>query len=234
MEYKVVLIQGAMDIEINYLINKLEEKEKNIIAGYEFYKGYINNKTVIISKTLIGTINSTSATNIGILKFKPDIIINQGIAGAHKKYIHIGDIIIGEKCCNINSYSMHPKKEGEGSNPFEWEPDKRAKQIQETDKKLLKYIQENIFLNYKGKVFTGILGSGDVFNREIDRINWINNTFGNLCVDMEIIGVYTVCNNYKIPCIGIRIISNNEITNEKLDKFQAIKLQKLLIKILEN
>ena len=118
MEYKVILIQGAMNIEIEYLINQLKEKEKIAIAEYEFYKGTISNKTIIISKTLIGTINATIATSIGISRFKPDVIINQGIAGSHKKDIHIGDIVIGEKCCNINSYSMPTKSENEGTNPF--------------------------------------------------------------------------------------------------------------------
>ena len=44
MEYKVILIQGAMNIEIEYLINQLKEKEKIAIAEYEFYKGTISNK----------------------------------------------------------------------------------------------------------------------------------------------------------------------------------------------
>ena len=74
------------------------------------------------------------------------MIINQGIAGAHKKDIHIGDIVIGEKCCNINSYSMPTKSENEGTNPFEWEPDKRAKQIQNADDNLLKCVKEKLFL----------------------------------------------------------------------------------------
>ena len=129
---------------------------------------------------------------------------------------------------------MPTKSENEGTNPFEWEPDKRAKQIQNADDNLLKCVKEKLFLNYKRKVFIGTLGSGDVFNREIDRINWINNTFGNLCEDMESIGVYTTCNKYKIPCIGIRIISNNEITGEEFDEAQAIHLQKLLIEVLKN
>ena len=39
----------------------------------------------------------------GITNFNPDMVINQGIAGAHRKDLHVGDIVIGEKCCNINS-----------------------------------------------------------------------------------------------------------------------------------
>lgn len=51
---------------------------------------------------------------------------------------------------------------------------------------------------------------------------------------MESIGTYSVCNKFNIPCIGIRIISNNEILLEKLDKTKAIELQEILIRILNN
>lgn len=231
MKDKTILIQGAMDIEIEYFINKLEKKEKQTIAGYEFYTGYIHTSKIIISKTLVGVVNSTTATTIAIMTFRPDIVINQGIAGAHKSNIHIGDIIIGEKCCNINAFSMPTKEEGHSSNPFEWETNKRGEEIQIGDKKLVKVIKGFFETNCENTIYTGTLGSGDVFNREYDRIMWLQNRFHHLSEDMESIGTYCVCNQFEIPCVGIRIISNNELTNEKLDKEQAIRLQELFIKL---
>ena len=50
---------------------------------------------------------------------------------------------------------------------------------------------------------------------------------------MESIGVYSVCERFNIPCIGIRIISNNEITKEKLDENQAYIVQRLLVEFLK-
>lgn len=228
----VVLIQGAMDIEVQYIINLLKNKRLTQIAGYEFYEGTINNIKIVVSKTLIGTINATMATSIGITNFNPDIVINQGIAGAHRKDLHVGDIIIGEKCCNINSYSIPIKSRGEGSNPFEWKPNKRAQDILQANLKLVDIVEKSLISNTQNKIYRGILGSGDVFNREYDRIVWIHNTSNNLCEDMESIGTYSVCNKFKVPCIGIRIISNNELLLEKLDEEQAIELQKIVINIL--
>ena len=233
MENKTILIQGAMDIEIQALLEKIEEQEKIVISDYEFYTGKIKNCNVIVSKTLIGTINATIATTIGIEKFKPDIVINQGIAGAHRESIHTGDIIIGEKCCNINAYSMPTKQEGCSSNPFEWEPNKRGEEIQNGNETLINIFKIFFESNYENTIYTGTLGSGDVFNREYDRIMWLQNKFHHLSEDMESIGTFCVCNQFQIPCVGIRIISNNELTNEKLDKEQVIKLQKLFIKFLQ-
>lgn len=65
-------------------------------------------------------------------------------------------------------------------------------------------------------------------------MNWINNKFGNYSEDMESIGTYSVCNKFDVPCVGIRIISNNEILFEKFDETQAIKLQELLINLLND
>lgn len=232
MKCSTVLIQGAMDIEVDCLIKKMRETENKTIAGYDFSIGYINKLKIVVSKTLIGTINATIATAIGIMNFKPDLVINQGIAGAHRANIRTGDIIIGEKCCNINSYYMPQKKVGQGSNSLEWQPDKRAKEVKKADKELVSLFYNFISDNYTNEVYKGVLGSGDAFNREADRISWISSKFDTLCEDMESIGVYTTCNRFAVPCIGIRIISNNELTGESLDEEQATKLQEIIIKFL--
>lgn len=234
MEDKVILIQGALDIEIKYLVSKLKNIKTYNIAGYEFYEGKINDIKVIISKTLVGTINSTIATTIGIINFHPNIVINQGIAGAHRTDLHTGDIVIGEKCCNINAYKMPIKAKGEGANPFEWVPNKRAKDVQIADIKLVNIIEEELKANSSKKIYKGTLGSGDIHNREIDRIVWLNNIFKNCSEDMESIGTYSACSKFNIPCVGIRIISNNDILFEKLDKTKATELQIILIDILND
>ncbi len=233
MKNKTILIQGAMNIEIETIIKNLDEMSKINISDFEFYIGKINNYKIIVSKTLIGEINSSIATTIGIMKFTPDLVINQGIAGAHKEYIHTGDIIIGKYCQNINAYSMPEKKLNEGSNPFEWKLSKHSKAI-ETNIELVEKFEKFFTNNCDNIIYTGMLGSGDVFNREIDRINWVSNTFDTLSEDMESIGTYETCHKFNIPCIGIRIISNNEILKEQLDENQAIVLQNLIVSILKN
>lgn len=131
------------------------------IAGYDFYKGKINDIKVIISKTLVGTINSTMATTIGIINFHPNIVINQGIAGAHRTDLHTGDIVIGEKCCNINAYKMPIKARGEGASPFGWVPNKREKDVQIADIKLVNIIEEKLKANSSRQIYKGTLGSGN-------------------------------------------------------------------------
>lgn len=230
-ELKPIVIQGAMDVEIEHLIKELYNREEISIGKFNFFKGYIDSYPVIVSKTEVGVINSTIATNIAITKFNPIAIINQGIAGAHIDYIHNNDIVVGEQCININAFSMPIKELGEGSDPFEWTYNGRGKDAIYCDEQLLKIAKDISYNN--GKLYIGVIGSGDVFNREVDRINWIHEKQGTLCEEMESIGVYTTCMNFNIPCIGIRSISNNEITKEKYDKSTAIISQKFVLQLIK-
>ncbi len=229
-----ILIQGAMDIELQQFIARLNDQHHLQIAGYDFYQGTFNGIPLVISNTLVGVVNSTTATSIGIMEFQPSLVINQGLAGAHQINLHIGDIVIGKQCCNINAYKMPTKGQGQGSNPFEWDPNKRARDIKSADQSLANLIKKYFTTNIPDrKIYCGILGSGDVHNREYDRIIWLHQTFNHLCEDMESIGAYSVCQKFHVPCVGIRIISNNDLLAETLAKNQAITLQNILLKMIQ-
>lgn len=228
---KKILIQGAMDIEVETLVEALKNTTKTTISDFDFYIGDFANYQIIISKTNIGEINSSIATTIGILNFAPNLVINQGIAGSHKENIHTGDIIIGNSCQNINAFSMPKKEKNKGSDPFEWEVSKHAKTF-ETNSNLVSLFNNFFKSNTTNNVYVGTLGSGDVFNRETDRINWLSEKFSTLSEDMESVATYQTCQKFNTSCIGIRIISNNEITKEPLDESQATTLQHFILKLL--
>lgn len=193
---------------------------------------------VIISKTNVGLIESAISTYIGITNFNPRAVINQGTAGACSKDVHNYDIIIGEKCININSYITKPRKENDGTSALDWElltfkDGKDELRELEPNEDLFDLAIKNKELYNKGKVICGTIGSGDVWDNEIDRIKWFNEKYNVLCEDMETISTYTVCNKLNVPVIGIRIISDNEITGEKYDKNIAVEAQRYVLKILK-
>ena len=228
---KPIIIQGAMYLEIEYLIENMFNFEKIVIGSYEFYKGTINKYPVIIAETKVGTVNAAASTAIAILEFEPLLIVNQGIAGSHSSDIHINDVIIGEKVININAFDIPFRKKFEGSNPFEWKIPDWLSNLNLEDDILLEFAKN---IEYKeGKVYCGLIGSGDVWNKEVDRISWIHENYDTLCEDMESIATYTVCNNFNIPCIGIRIISNNEISRERYDRSTSITIQKFIIELVK-
>lgn len=209
-----IIIQGAMDMEVEELLKLVDIEKDEEINGFRFYIGKINEYPIIISQTQVGVINASMATLIAIQKYKPIAIINQGIAGSHVDYIHRNDIVIGEKSVNINSFITGIKNKDDGSNPFEWQFDTRSIEIDGT--KSLIEIAKNME-NVQFNLFYGILGGGDIFNREVDRIKWIHEKKNTLCEDNESIAVYTICDKMNVKCIGFRTITNNEVTQKEED-----------------
>ncbi len=117
---KPIVIMAAMEVEADFLIQKLEHVKCEQVNQYKFYEGTIKGYPVVVCECLVMTINAAVATYIAIEKYHPMAIISEGTAGANAKHVHKGDIVIGEKCVNIVSYKSPYKKEGEGSNSLEW------------------------------------------------------------------------------------------------------------------
>jgi len=238
MKQKPILIQGAMEDEIAYIKEKIEEIEEINLYGYTFYTGKIENYPIVLSKTQVGLMNVTAASIIAIMQFCPCIIINQGIAGGITKDVHKGDIILAKSCININSFQTPYKEEGMGSNSLEWELKTFKEGIDElvllnTNEKLLKLAQEEA-KNQNIPYILGCIGSGDVWNAEKDRLLWLSKNYKILCEDMETIGAYQIGEKCKIPTIGIRILSDNLLLEEEYDKTVAKKVQQFVYEFIKD
>ena len=61
----------------------------------------------------------------------------------------------------------------------------------------------------------------------------MNEKYGILCEEMEGIAIYTVANQYGIPVIDIRVISDNEILKEEYDRNVSIRAQEFTMNLLK-
>ena len=61
----------------------------------------------------------------------------------------------------------------------------------------------------------------------------LNQKYQILCEDMEGMAVYTIANQYGIPAIDIRVISDNELLKEEYDRNISLKAQKFVMNLLE-
>ena len=88
--------------------------------------------------------------------------------------------------------------------------------------------------NRKGStIYYGKIGSGDVWNQEVDRMLDLNKKYGILCEDMESIATYMICNKRNIPVISIKMISDNAITGEEYQREMGILLQEYILNYLK-
>ncbi len=226
---KRVLIQGAIESEVSYYLE--QSCFRDVVAvernGFLFYEAQTDGLEVIVQLTKMGMVHAAMATMTAIYEFRPDIIVNQGTAGAQVEALSSGDMVIGQRAVNVHSIEMPKRGYGEGIAPVDWRG--MATEYLEADKGLVHLFAEGIGEHTRtGTVIAGTLGSGDLFSKEKDRIMWLHETFGNVSEDMESFAVYAACRECQIPCVSIRVISNNELLDEDYDKDTAIELQRVI------
>lgn len=222
-----ILLQGAEKQEIDYFLSKLQNSERKVIGGFEFYFGKINDRDVVISKTKVGEINASIATTIAIQSFKIDKIINQGTAGSHSVDVRRGDCVVVCDYVQINSYET---VDGEYRIRTFNTDDIIAKR--EYDNNFIKEIFDKISSVSERRIHLGKIASGDVWNKDVNIIKKIHKDYDTLGEEMEIAGVYSVADSFKIPVVGVRIISNNSLLDEGYDPSIASECQKLICKII--
>ena len=74
-------IIGAMDEEVEQLVEVMEITREETKACMTFKAGKLAGKDVVIVRSGIGKVNAAACTQILVDDFKADYIINTGIAG---------------------------------------------------------------------------------------------------------------------------------------------------------
>lgn len=232
-----ILIVAAMeDAELEIIKENLENKKRIEGNICTFIEGEMFENNVVLCVSDIGTINAATCLTYAIEKYKPRVIINQGLAGGIGDNVHTGDIVVGIDTINIASYESEKRKLGEGASGYNelvsfiiGEDNKLVPQ--KADERLIEIAKEvGKSLNNR-TVHFGRIGSGDIWNKEADKIMYLYNKYGVICEDMEAISIYTVANKYKIPCISIKCISDNAVLGEEYDRTTGKPAQEFIVEL---
>ena len=231
---EALLIQAAMDTEMEYLIAKLVGAEKITIGNWIFYTGFLGKyeEPVIISRTYQGLINASAATAIALSYFKPAAVINQGIGGGHDRRFHRGDIVLGEKVVPMGAVIRSYAAEGDGISGTNFTPlpleifDRKQQCTRKVtefpcDERLLVIAKKVTATDWMrdgqtAKAMSGVIGSAD-----------------EAVEDMESAAAAQLCYSYGIPFLGIRILSNSIVNGEEFDESVGVDGQKFIIDYVE-
>ena len=226
-----VVVQGAMDLEIRQLAGVLQNATEETVGGWTFWRGTLDDHPVVISKTLKGMSNAAAATALAAERYHPIAIVNQGTAGGHVPELHVFDIVLGTQAVNIGSFKTGYRARGDGSNHAEWHPldlmrsegsagqDPSARTMRRFpgDEGLLGAARMARGQYRKGRVVEGVIGSSEVWNSELDRIQRFHDQYGTIAEEMETAAAAQVAGLFKIPFLGIRVVSNNITNGEVYD-----------------
>jgi adenosylhomocysteine nucleosidase len=221
-----VVVQGAMDVEIKTLAASLQRASEEHVAGWTFWRGTIDGYPVVVSKTQKGMENAAAATALAAERYHPVAIINQGTAGGHSPDLHVSDIVLGVQSINLGSFKTGYRARGAGIDQRDWLPldlmrsegsagtDPSAHTMRQfhADEGLLSAAHSVRDHYTRGHVVDGVIGSSDVWNSELDRIDRFHEQYGTSAEEMEAAAAALVAGQFHIPFLGIRVLSNN-VTN---------------------
>jgi adenosylhomocysteine nucleosidase len=226
-----IVVQGAMDVEIRKLAGAIQNATEERVSGWTFWRGTIDGYPVVISKTLKGMENAAAATALAAERYHPIAIVNQGTAGGHVPELHVYDIVLGTQSVNLGSFKTGFRERGRGSSVTEWSPldlmrsdgsaslDPNARVMRRFagDEALLAAARTVGGQYRRGRVVDGVIGSSEVWNSEIDRIERFHDQFGTTAEEMETAASAQIAGLFGIPFLGIRVVSNNITNGEGYD-----------------
>lgn len=202
-EYENIGIIGAMDCEIDSIVELLGFTEITNYAGMHFFSGSFEELFVCVVKCGVGKVNAAMCAQALIDRYNCDVLINTGIAGAIDDELKVGDVVVSEDAVehDINATGVgYPQGEI---------PDQQTSRYP-ADKDLVALIKNcNLSSKIDGKLTFGTVASGDIFVCKEKTKQFISDNFHAKCCEMEGAAIAHVAHKNNIPYLIIRSISDS-------------------------
>jgi adenosylhomocysteine nucleosidase len=201
-------IIGAMEDEVINLRSAVEQVEIISSGTFEFYKGFLEGKEVVLCRCGIGKVFAAVGCAILIERFSPSVIINTGSAGGVDPALKFGDAVIADNLVyhdsDVTAFGYAP-----GQMPGMPQYFSVPMDLINTAEKAIDDLKREQKLPADFNYAQGLIGSGDVFVHEPARIASIMNTFPAMkAVEMESTAIAHTCAIFKIPSLIIRALSD--------------------------
>lgn len=223
----------AMSSEQQHLYGLLGKVEniydfKNITVTEFSFK----NSRIFMADSGIGEISASLATQLLILKFGVQLIINFGVVGSLTNELGCKDIAYVGEIVHYDFSLQLSDKNSFGKYPFQ-----RNSFVFKANADMLELAKKEI-----GDYKVARIVTGDKFIDDSNVKNWLISQFDGEICDMESAGIYLACRNHDVPFLMIKAVSDNadeeatvsfsEIVNSGIT-FYVEAVTKLLNKIAE-
>ncbi len=230
---KIIGIIGAMDLEVEKLIEALTDKKVIEYAKRKFYTGKLEGTDVVLARCGVGKVNAGITVQMMVDKFNITHIINTGVAGSLNESIDIGDIVLatGAVYHDLEATAFgYQRGQVPQMEVFEFPTSKELVSLAE---KSCKKVNPDV------KVFKGRIASGDQFIADRAAKADIKKYFDPYCVEMEGCAMAHAAFVNDIPCLIIRAISDKADDSAEMDyptfeKEAAIHSAKMVFEMMRN
>lgn len=168
-----------------------------------FYKGSHDKHELILVQSGLGKVNAAVVSTLLIEKFECELLLFSGVAGGIDPGIEIGEVIIGESLIQYDYGTLKNREllpfrpgsipTGESKNKLEYSLDPKIKHK-------IKVSLPNVRM--------GIILTGDVFLQCEETQKELFEKYGAQAIDMEGAAVAQVAEQFGIPAIVVRCLSD--------------------------
>jgi adenosylhomocysteine nucleosidase len=209
-------IIGAMAVEIDELREKLCDPTDQVISNIRFTRGKLAGKDVVLAVCGIGKVFAAICAQTMILTYRPELIINTGVAGGLDEDLKIGDVVVATK---LVQHDMDTTPLGDppglisGINVVEFPADESAAQL----------MRECVSEQGVG-CRLGLIASGDQFVAGGEKKDFIKSTFHASACEMEGASIAHTAYVNGVPFAVIRAISDGANDDSHMDYPTFVKI----------
>ena len=218
----------AMEAELQHLLQRVTPVRE--VADGPWRDRFVStgNTPLIALCCGIGMVNAAAGTEHLIGRYAPRAIFNYGCAGAHRRDILPGDVIIGDG--TVHHGAVHILASGEEFFPGK-DYEVTGEVVASTELVTDSALRDVAVAASKGwtpdrwphglnlpagidqrppRTHVGRVASADIWTQFHERIDNLHARHGSLCEDMEAAAIAQVCGRHGVPFMTVKDISNNE------------------------
>lgn len=200
---------GAMSVEVEALMAKLEDRSERTIGMDKFVSGRLFGQEAVLAVCGPGKINAALCTQSMIEAFHPAWVLNLGVAGAGADSVSIGDLVVATAAVQHDA-DTSPLGDPVGMVS-------KLNLVQLPCDEVLRGRLVKAAHDAGLTVHQGIIATGDQFIHDGQTRSRIHALFGALAVEMEGGAVAHACYMHGVPCGVLRSISDQADGHSDMD-----------------
>ena len=201
-------IIGALEQELAFLRSFLIYPEKEFAGSFEFISGKLEGTDVVLLRSGIGKAQAAAGCALLINRFKPELVINTGIAGGMDPALRIGDLVIADSLLyhdvDVTALKFEPGQIPGQSRIFAVPPE-----LVEKAERAVAELKAEKILDESVNCVRGLIGSGDTFICDTVCMEKVKKAFPAIkAVEMESAAIAHISALFNVPALIIRSLSD--------------------------
>lgn len=203
-------IIGAMQVEVELLVAKLEDRREAVHAGSTYYEGILEGLPVVVVQCGVGKVNAAVSAQVLCSCYGVTHLVNTGIAGSLDTRLDIGDLLVSRDAM------YHDFSVTAFGYPFGKVPGMDVVAFP-ADPEMIACAQTAAEAVHPGHVVLGRVASGDQFVCSREQKEQIIADTGASCTEMEGTAIAQTAYRNGVPFVILRAISDKADDSVEMD-----------------